>query len=552
MFFESNKEFYPTPALLAEKMLAKCDMKRVASILEPSAGKGDLAYETARKLFESRHSSRFDYDYLDKLDIDTIEVSPELRRNLIGAGYRVVFDDFLNFKSFKKYDLIAMNPPFSNGELHLLKAISLVERYGGQICCILNAETIRNPYSHSREKLAQAIEKYSATVEFIENAFVDAERQTGVEVAIIYFDIPDNRSDCNIFDELQEAVKIREELNEETQVSAETNDFIHGIVKQFEFECEAGVKLIREFMDISPRFLTSFKEHSYYNKPILNLEINSHYSKYDSDMLNAYLKTVRKKYWEALFASDEFTKLMTSSMQDDYMSRISSFANYDFNLYNIYTLKQDILGGMSKEIENTIMELFETFAYKHSYSPEFNNCIHYYDGWSTNRCGVLGQKVIIPMYDAWNYRREFDPNYYVRKQLSDIEKVFNYLDGGETPETLSVDKVLDHAKAINQNTKIHFKYFTATFYKKGTLHLLFHDPKLIKRFNIFAGRKSGALPPCYGKKPYNSMTENEQKIINAFEGEKEYKKVLADKMNYLLDFTSDDVLPMLSVSENCA
>ena len=105
MFFESNKEFYPTPALLAEKMLAKCDMKRVASILEPSAGKGDLAYETARKLFESRHSSRFDYDYLDKLDIDTIEVSPELRRNLIGAGYRVVFDDFLNFKSFKKYDL---------------------------------------------------------------------------------------------------------------------------------------------------------------------------------------------------------------------------------------------------------------------------------------------------------------------------------------------------------------------------------------------------------------------------------------------------------------
>lgn len=106
MFFENNKEFYPTPALLAEKMLAKCDMKRVASILEPSAGKGDLAYEAARQLYTRDHNYHFDYDDLDKIDIDTIEANPELRKTLVGAGYRVIFDDFLNFKSFKKYDLL--------------------------------------------------------------------------------------------------------------------------------------------------------------------------------------------------------------------------------------------------------------------------------------------------------------------------------------------------------------------------------------------------------------------------------------------------------------
>ena len=36
-----NKDFYPTPSTLAGKMLAKVDWKKVNTILEPSAGKGD-------------------------------------------------------------------------------------------------------------------------------------------------------------------------------------------------------------------------------------------------------------------------------------------------------------------------------------------------------------------------------------------------------------------------------------------------------------------------------------------------------------------------------
>ena len=40
-----------------------------------------------------------------------------------------------------------MNPPFSEGDKHLLKAINIMKN-GGQIVCILNAETIKNPYSN--------------------------------------------------------------------------------------------------------------------------------------------------------------------------------------------------------------------------------------------------------------------------------------------------------------------------------------------------------------------------------------------------------------------
>lgn len=36
-------EFYPTPSELIDKMLAKVSFENVRSVLEPSAGKGDIA-----------------------------------------------------------------------------------------------------------------------------------------------------------------------------------------------------------------------------------------------------------------------------------------------------------------------------------------------------------------------------------------------------------------------------------------------------------------------------------------------------------------------------
>src|SRR3712207_8812557 len=103
-----NKDFYPTPKNLVEKMISKIDMKGYYgfNILEPSAGKGDILDVLLEK---NRYKSGY-------LNIDCIEVEPELRSILKGKKYRVVYDDFLSFYSQKKYDLILMNPPFSDGE----------------------------------------------------------------------------------------------------------------------------------------------------------------------------------------------------------------------------------------------------------------------------------------------------------------------------------------------------------------------------------------------------------------------------------------------------
>ena len=130
-----NKEFYPTPKWLIQKMLDSIDIEKVKYILEPSAGKGDII-----DAIKEKYENTYRYNKPD-LDIDAIEVDENLRLLLKGKEYKVVFNDFLNFNTYKKYDLIIMNPPFSCGDKHLLKAIEM-QKDGGAIICLLNAETI--------------------------------------------------------------------------------------------------------------------------------------------------------------------------------------------------------------------------------------------------------------------------------------------------------------------------------------------------------------------------------------------------------------------------
>ena len=64
----------------------------------------------------------------------------------------------------------------------------------------------------------------------------------------------------------------------------------------------------------------------------------------------------------------------------------------------------------------------------------------------------------------------------------------------------------------------------------------------LKKFNIFGSQHKGWLPPSYGKKAYKDMTVEEKAIINEFEGEKEYNKVISNKEYYLFDGSNLNLL----------
>ena len=520
----SNSGFYPTPSKLAGKMLSFVDWKNVFSILEPSAGKGDLADAVSRFVEDTRNSRRVSLSQREPY-IDCIERDSDLAALLRGKGLLVVHDDFLTFHTRKQYDLCVMNPPFDCGDEHLLKALSLMER-GGQIVCLLNAETIRNPYTNRRKILVQKLREHNARIEFIENAFVHAQRPTDVEIALIYVNIPRKENASDILSSLRRASENSTENSEQAGYLASA-DWLQNMIEGFEFEAKLGEKLIGEFNALRPFFESGEK----YSKPLLSLEVGVKNTGNNASMLNAYLYGLRAKYWGNLLRRPEMTEKMTSAMQQDYNSKVETLSEYDFSRYNIETVMREIAAQLSRGVEDSILDLFEQFSAKHSWYPECANNIHYYNGWATNKAHKVGMKVIIPANgccaDKW--RNEKLDSYRVNSLISDLERAMNYLDRGETTFHTPIDRAVRIAN-MNDMNKADFTYFTCTFYKKGTCHIKFKPEasRIIDRLNIFAGQKKNWLPPTYGKKHYADMTAEEQTVIDDFQGAESYEKTISD------------------------
>lgn len=525
-----NKEFYPTPAGLINKMLSGVEFKEINSVLEPSAGKGDIVEAVIDKL---KHAQERYYRNVG-WDIDTIEIDENLQHILRGKNFRIVHDDFLTYNTYKRYDLIVMNPPFSTGDKHLIKALDM-QKNGGKIICLLNAETLRNLCTNSRKDLVNRLREYNADIEYIENAFMDAERKTYVEVALIKIDIPQNDNDSIILDELRQEEQFREEetYNNYNIIDA---DFVKGIISQYNFEVKAGLKLIAEYKALKPLMLDKIQGD--YKNPILKLEL--YHDKYIKGSLeNAYIQQLRMKYWEALFANNNFMGMFTTNLRSDYMSRVSELKDYDFSYYNIYTIKIQLNKEMIKGVEDTILNLFDEFSHKYHWFNETSKNIHYYNGWKTNKAWKINKKVIIPLngyYDLqYSWGGGFKPaDYKVVNKLSDIEKVFNYLDGGLT-ENIDIAVALKVAEKHVITKKIQLKYFTVTFYKKGTCHIEFTNLDLLHKFNVYGSQRKEWLPPSYGKKRYKNMTPGEKSIIDDFEGEASYNKVMNNTDYFIVE-----------------
>ena len=95
-----------------------------------------------------------------------------------------------------------------------------------------------------------------------------------------------------------------------------------------------------------------------------------------------------------------------------------------------------------------------------------------------------------------------------------------------------VDKTHDQQ---HKNRNLHFKYFDASIFKKGTCHLKFTDEAVVDALNIYVGKHKGWLPPSYGKVSYDEMNAEEQAIIDDFQGKEQYAKVLANPSKYLFE-----------------
>lgn len=524
--YEKDLQYYPTPKSFLEKICGDMDWSRISTVLEPSAGKGDIAdyvKETVKRVC-----------YRD-VPVECMEKDRQLRLLLEGKEYPVIHDDFLTYQGHYHYDLIIMNPPFAEGDKHLKKALEL-QKYGGSILCILNAETIENPYTNLRKELVQELEALHADISFYDDAFSadDSERKTAVRVAVVKVTVPEHEFQSEIFKRLKKKQYADLDIHTDT-ADVTVQDLVRSIVKQYELEVEAGLMLIREYKGMQKYILSSLKDTAY-AKPLLELKVG------DSGLSeNRFIRSVRRKYWNALFQDQRFVRNMTSEQQQTYLKQVGELVQYDFSYCNIKEIQVSMAKNMVQGIEDCIVKLFDDCSNNHSWYPECEKTIHYYNGWARNKAWIINEKIILPVqifYKGYDGKTKISTcsfyHTYNLNLIQDIEKVFNYLGGN--PQILSdCDSVLRKMELTGNTKNVSFKYFDATFYKKGTCHITFKDTETLKKFNIFGSQKKGWLPPSYGKKRYQDMEPEEQDVIDEFQGELDYAYVLEHADRFIYD-----------------
>jgi hypothetical protein len=501
----NNKSFYPTPSRLAGKMIGKI-RGNPGRVLDPSAGKGDLI-EYLEK--------RYQYDR-QRLEVYAIEIDGELQATLRGKSIKVIDTDFLAFAGLDKFDLIIANPPFDEGDKHLLKAIDIM--YRGQIIFLLNAETIKNPRTNIRKDLAKKLKELNAEIEYIKDAFLDAERQTNVEVALVNINIEKNVED-DLFagaDDKTEATN--PEIEEDYELT--TRRAIEDLVAEYNQVIQIGVDTIVGY----------FRNYKKIGKYIgLNKEADKDCSN-DCDMtsrmqnhVNEMLAAVRTNFWRRTLDLKEVTKRLTSKKREEFEHQVKNRCDMDFTASNIRQFVLNLIGGHEKTLTDAVLDIFDEFTKRHCCSDGlYDENIHYFNGWKTNKAFKVNKRVVIPVYASYGHpfigwSGGWKLDWGAASKLHDIDTVMNYFDGMQDGY-LSMAQAIEAAFERGQSSKIRSTYFTITAYKKGTVHLAFNDEDILRRFNVAACKGKEWLPHDYGTKSYSNMNAEEKEIVTDFEG----------------------------------
>lgn len=460
-------------------------MKAGALVLDPSAGKGDLLNACWWDGGAKKHN------------LFGIELEPDLCAILRDKEYRVVGDDFLQYSGKYLFDIIVMNPPFANGDDHLLKAWEIMRH--GEIVCLLNAETIRNPYTQARQQIVRLIKNHGS-VEYLGQAFARAERPTYVEVAMVRLS---KRQETDPFDFTPPDRRSRpQEINGHVDLESQVAraDFIGAMVDTYNQIGQAYEQFIvaRERL----RFYTNALKGSDYNK------IEPRKVPYDVTgrnaltlELNNYLEACQAAGWNTIFDRTKFRAVLTSKSREDFMRFQKEQGGVPFTEANIWAFFEMLFMNRNENLQRCIVEVFDALRTYHK-----DNTVHW-EGWKTNDAFRVNMKIIMPYFlefQTWGTKHgRFYVAHYYQDKLDDIDRALCMVTGKDLNEVHSIRAVLDRhfsniGSEIGPNTQYdntaESEFFHLRFFKKGTLHMTFRDKKVWQEFNLRAAKGKNWLP----------------------------------------------------------
>lgn len=487
-------QFYPTPESLAKRAWEKFKNRDFVRVLEPSAGEAHLAKE------RPHHGSSAGWYNPAPPPVDCIEIDITKHAYLREQGFDVIGVDFMQFDGAAAiYSHIIMNPPFAYGANHVLKAWDIL--YEGEIVAILNAETIRNPYSKERELLARLVAQHGE-VEFIEGAFSgpEAERNTDVDVALVFLEKKSSFSK-ELVGDIMDGLKQEghhgldagfEELNE----LAIPANFVENSVLAF----EAAVKAMRQSVFAEAR-ASRYASRLGRSMDEMNGEKAGESSSKDQDSLAWVRHEIHKRYsdfkdraWTGILRSSDVLSRLSSSAQKRIESEFKTIKKLEFSVSNVYGFLAGICAQQGEIRIGMACDVFDLITRYHS-----DNTV-YYMGWKSNdahrTCGmrVKTTRFVIPGNSTDSYSRSI--SWDGEQMLRDFDKVFAMLDGRQTPEVGLLDVFNHQFGELRRGERVSASYFDVRYYpKRGTIHFFARDKKLVDKLNRLVGRYRKWLPP---------------------------------------------------------
>lgn len=499
-----DTQYYPTPLALALKAWRKFKNRNINRLLEPNAGRGDLL----APLLNDQVS--VNCGPIDMCEIDA-EHHPYLQDLQIQSkrdGHRrasrelnIVGYDFLTLQNGAIFSHVIMNPPFLFGAQHVLKAWDLV--WNAEIVAIINAETIRNAHTNERKRLINLIHEFG-DVEFVQDAFVDGERGTPVEIALIYLNKNSNLGE-SLFEEwkhdLAEERDTAQSLADEykldysvvipaTQVENKVAMFnlaVKEMQKAVFAEAKANnyAELIGKTMsELSLKGLGEIATSSNEHKGTANwvqMQVTERYMK------------LKDRAWANILRSISVTDRLSSKAQQKLEREFQSIIKLEFTVANIY----GFLTGLSRSQDRIQIEMacdvFDAFMTYHT-----DNAV-YYKGWRSNdkhrSCGqrLKTTRLVHPGHHSYSGDKL---NWNSERFLADIDKVFAMLDGKNEPEVSLISVFSAQLRTLAQGERLKSSYFDIRYYPRaGTIHFFASNKEIIDRLNRVVGKHRRWLPP---------------------------------------------------------
>ncbi len=480
-------QFYPTPPDLAYRAWKKFQTT-ISRVLEPSAGNGDLLQNHP---FETQWGRR------GAPPIDCCEIDISKHAVLRSRGFNVVGVDFLQYASGAHYSHIILNPPFTDGAKHALKAWDIL--WDGEIVAILNAETVRNPFSKERQRLAMLIEEHG-DVEFIANAFTvqEAERKTEVEVALVYLR-KTARADEIVGDLLSE---LRRETDgdglaaeyREANAVALPNSVIENAVIAF----NAATQSMRDsvFSEARAAYYASLlgATMAARNGDTGN-DVPKLSPEWVQDQIGKRYLELKDRAWANILRSTNVTSRLSSTAQKRLESEFEQIKQLEFTVSNVFGFLSGLAGNQGKIQMDMACDVFDTITRYHSN----NTC--WYKGWRSNdKHRSAGMRIrttrfILPGHsiNSWSTSMSWDSE----RLLSDFDKVFAMMDGGkQAPDVGLVQVFREQFAELKAGERVSSSYFDVRWFPgAGTIHFYANDKKLVDRLNRLVGRLRKWLPP---------------------------------------------------------